>query len=52
MQVRNRFTGEVRRSEFLIGLDPGVAAADYTAVVSASPDFIPLTILIAVCVLG
>lgn len=48
---RSRLQAKFGGQEFLIGLDPALLLG-HTAVVSASLIFIPLTILIAVCVPG
>lgn len=50
-QARSRLQAKFGGQEFLIGLDPALLLG-HTAVVSASLIFIPLTILIAVCVPG
>ncbi len=50
-QARSRLQARFGGQEFLIGLDPALLLG-HTAVVSASLIFIPLTILIAVCVPG
>ena len=50
-QARSRLQAKFGGQEFLIGLDPALLLGP-TAVVSAGLIFIPLTILIAVCVPG
>ncbi|MSH86130.1 PTS galactitol transporter subunit IIC, partial [Escherichia coli] len=50
-QARSRLQAKFGGQEFLIGLDPALLLG-HTAVVSASLIFMPLTILIAVCVPG